>query len=226
MPSATPRWRFLLLTATLWAWMFVAPHVGERWGVQLLLQLFLIHLVVVTLWANPRWGAMRKVLVGFWCLSLASAIAMSLSAGDESDRLARSAQCLALIPLLALLATGILRYVFTRRQLDGDGVFATIAAYLLIAIVFAQVYTLLVVWEPASFSAAVPLAEQTPDKLHASLIYYSLITLATVGYGDILPASETARTFAVMEATVGQFYIAVIVAVFVGMYAAERGRER
>ena len=54
MPSATPRWRFLLLTATLWAWMFVAPHVGERWGVQLLLQLFLIHLVVVTLWANPR----------------------------------------------------------------------------------------------------------------------------------------------------------------------------
>ena len=69
-----------------------------------------------------------------------------------------------------------------------------------------------------------PLAGRTPEQLHADLLYYSLITLATVGYGDILPASETARTFAVMEATVGQFYIAVIVAVFVGMYAAERER--
>ena len=226
MPSAAPRWRFLLLTATLWTWMFVAPHVGERWGVQLLLQLFLIHVVVVTLWANPRWGAMRTVLVGFWLLSLASAIAMSLSPADETNRLARSAQCLALIPLLVLLASGILRHVFTRRQLDVDGIFATVAAYLLIAIVFAQVYTLLALWQPAAFSAAVPFAEQTPDGVHASLIYYSLITLATVGYGDILPVSETARTFAVMEATVGQFYIAVIVAVFVGMYAAERGRER
>ena len=226
MSSALLRWRFFLLAATLWAWMFIAPHVGARWGVQLLLQLFLIHLVVVTLWANPRWGAMRKVLIGFWCLSLASALGMSLPMGDDSDRLARSAQCIALIPLLLLLATGVLRYVFTRRQLDSDGLFATIVAYLLIAVVFAQIYTLLAVWDPASFSAAVPLAGRTPEQLHADLLYYSLITLATVGYGDILPASETARTFAVMEATVGQFYIAVIVAVFVGMYAAERERGK
>lgn len=225
MPSAAPRWRFLLLTATLWTWMFVAPHVGQRWGMQLPLHLILIHVVVVTLWANPRWGAMRKVLLGFWGLSLAGAVATSLPMAEDVDRLARSAQCLALIPLLALLAAGVLRYVFTRRQLDADGLFATMIAYQLIAVVFAQLYTLLTVWEPASFSAAVPLADRTPGQLHADLLYYSLITLATVGYGDILPASETARTFAVMEAVVGQFYIAVIVAVFVSMYATERGRE-
>lgn len=222
MPPPPPRWRFLLATATLWAWMFVAPHVGERWGVQLLLQLFLIHLVVVTLWANPRWGAMRKVLLGFWFLSLASTVAMTLPLADDSHRLARAAQCLALVPLLALLAAGVLRFVFTRERLDTDSLFATVVAYLLIAVVFAQVYTLLAVWNPASFSAAVPLAEQTPDQVHAGLLYYSLITLATVGYGDVLPVSETARTFAVLEATVGQFYIAVIVAVFVSMYAADR----
>jgi hypothetical protein len=49
-----------------------------------------------------------------------------------------------------------------------------------------------------------------------------MITLATVGYGDILPVTEIARTMAVFEATVGQFYIAVVVAVFIGMYAAQR----
>ena len=143
-----------------------------------------------------------------------------------APRLARSAQCIALVPLLSLLAAGILRYVFSRRQLDADGIFATIAAYLLIAIVFAQVYTLLAIWDPASFDAPVPLAGRSPDQVQADLLYYSLITLATVGYGDVLPVSATARTLAVMEATVGQFYIAVIVAVFVGMFAVERQRRR
>ena len=61
-----------------------------------------------------------------------------------------------------------------------------------------------------------------PQLLQSNLLYFSLITLATVGYGDILPVSETARTLAVIEATVGQFYIAVVVAVFVGMYATQR----
>lgn len=151
---------------------------------------------------------------------------MSFPMGDDLDRLARSGQCVALVPLLALLATGVLHYVFTRRELDSDSLFATVLAYTLIAVVFAQVYTLLAIWDPASFSAAVSFAEQTPDQVHASLLYYSLITLATVGYGDVLPVSATARTLAVLEATVGLFYVAVIVAVFVGMYSAERARGR
>jgi hypothetical protein len=62
----------------------------------------------------------------------------------------------------------------------------------------------------------------SPQLLQSSLLYFSLITLATVGYGDILPVSETARTLAVIEATLGQFYVAVIVAVFVAMYATQR----
>jgi hypothetical protein len=54
------------------------------------------------------------------------------------------------------------------------------------------------------------------------MTYFSLVTLATVGYGDILPRSETARMMAMIEAVVGQFYVAVVVAAFVGMFAARR----
>lgn len=225
MAAAEPRWRFLLLTATLCAWMFVAPHLGDRWALQLLLQLFLVHFVAVTLWANPRWGAMRTVLLALWMLSAVSAAAVFVPESHLPERFARAAQSAALIPLLALLAAGILRYVFSRRQLDTDGIFATIAAYLLIAFVFAQIYTLLALWDASSFTAPVALAERTPQQMHADLLYYSLITLATVGYGDILPATDVARTFAVIEATLGQFYVAVIVAVFVGMYAAQQQRQ-
>jgi hypothetical protein len=222
MAEREPRWRFLLLTLSLCAWMFLAPHLGDRWIPQGVLQLFLIHFVVVTLWANPRWGGMRQVLIGFWLLSLLAAGSTLLPLGSESNELARIAHSAAMIPLLVLLAAGILRYVFARRQLDTDGIFATVAAYLLVAFVFAQVYTMLAIITPASFDAPVPLAERSPQHMQADLLYYSLITLATVGYGDILPATDIARTLAVIEATVGQFYVAVIVAVFVGMYSASR----
>ncbi len=54
------------------------------------------------------------------------------------------------------------------------------------------------------------------------MTYFSLVTLATVGYGDILPATSTARMLAMIQAVTGQFYIAVVVAIFVGMYSRQR----
>lgn len=220
MTVREPRWRFLLLTLTLCAWMFLAPHLGDRLVVHGLLQLFLIHFVVVTLWANPRWGRMRQVLIGFWLLALLAAASTFVPMDAESHAVARVAHNTALIPLTVLLTTGLLRYVFARRQLDADGIFATIAAYLLVAFLFAQLYTIMATVAPASFDTPVPLSERSAPQVHADLLYYSLITLSTAGYGDILPATDIARTLAVIEATFGQFYLAIVVAVFVGMYSS------
>jgi uncharacterized membrane protein len=87
---------------------------------------------------------------------------------------------------------------------------------------FAQVYLLMLAWNPDSFTLPVAAADRSPHLLQNDMTYFSLVTLATVGYGDILPRSETARMMAMIEAVVGQFYVAVIVAVFVGMYANQR----
>jgi hypothetical protein len=56
------------------------------------------------------------------------------------------------------------------------------------------------------------------------MAYFSLVTLATVGYGDILPATHAARMVAMFQAVFGQFYIAVVVALFVGMYSSQQRR--
>ena len=117
------------------------------------------------------------------------------------------------LPLLVLLAIGILQFIFRNRTLTVDGIFATVTVYLIIAMFFSMLYLLLIEWNPASFNLHVE--DLSPQLLQSNLLYFSLVTLATVGYGDILPVSETARTLAVIEATVGQFYVAVIVAVFV-----------
>jgi len=97
----------------------------------------------------------------------------------------------------------MLRFVFRERRLTVDGIFATVAAYLVIALLFAQVYLLLLAWNPESFALPVAAAERAPHLLQNDMTYFSLVTLATVGYGDILPRSETARIMAMIEAWSG-----------------------
>lgn len=214
-------WRFLQLTLCIAAWMLLAPHLSDRWLVQALLQLFLLNSVLVTLWANPKWHRLRRVMLGLWIVALAGSLVALLRLGSLGRHVAQTVESASSIPLLALLATGMLHYAFQSRRLTPDGIFSTVAAYLLIALLFAQVYLLLLEWNPAAFHLPAPAAERSPSLLQGDMVYYSVITMATVGYGDMLPVSSTARTLAVLEAVVGQFYVAVIVAVFVGMYATQ-----
>jgi hypothetical protein len=205
--------------------MLLAPSLADRWLVQLLLQLLLINSLVMTLWANPGWDRVRHTMIGLWVVSLLGSLLTLLPLSPAMQHLARTVENASVLPLLAILIAGILRYVFTRRELNVQGLFATIAVYLFIAFFFASVYVLVLEWDPASFHLPVDAAARPRSMLMHDMVYFSMITLATVGYGDILPVSETARSLAVIEAVVGQFYVAIVVAVFVGMYAAAQQRR-
>ena len=221
-PTLRRVWWFTQLTLFIWAWMLVAPSVEQRWLTHLLLQLLLLNAVLTTLKVNPEWAMARGITIGLWLVGLAGSLISFAPVPDGWERWARGAETLSMLPLLALLAAGILRFVYRSRRLTVDGVFATVAVYLLVAIIFAQLYLLLIAANPQSFDLMVPAAERTPRLLQVDMIYYSLITQCSVGYGDVLPMSDTARMLAVIQAVVGQFYMAVVVAIFVGMYATQR----
>lgn len=218
----TRRWHFLQLTLFIAAWLLVAPQLSHRWLVQVALQLVLLNAMLVTLWSNPEWLRYRNRVLVLWALSAAGALLGQAPLPERWAITVLSVEALALLPVLALVAVGMLRYVYRSRRLTLDGIFATIVVYVLIALMFARAYVLLVGIDPVSFDLPVPAGERAPHRLDTDLLYFSLVTLATVGYGDILPASDTARMLAMIEAIVGQFYIAVVVAVFVGMYASQR----
>jgi len=214
-------WRFLQLTLFIVAWMFVSPHVTGRWLILGLLQLFMLNCVLVTLWANPEWRGLRGVTIALWLVSLAGALSSALIGSPESQRWIRVLESVALAPLLGLLAAGSLRFVFRSGRRTIDEIFATVVAYLLLAVLFAQLYEVLLEFNPQSFNIAAA-ADRPPQLVQSDLLYFSFVTLATLGYGDVLPVDETARSLAVVEAVVGQFYVAVIVSVFIGMYTAAR----
>ena len=221
-PTLRRVWWFTQLTLFIWAWMLVAPSLEQRWLTHLLLQLLLLNAVLTTLKVNPEWAMARGITIGLWLVALAGSLISFAPVPDGWERWARGAETLSMLPLLALLAAGILRFVYRSRRLTVDGVFATVAVYLLVAIIFAQLYLLLIAANPQSFDLMVPAAERAPRLLQVDMIYYSLITQCSVGYGDVLPMSDTARMLAVIQAVVGQFYMAVVVAIFVGMYATQR----
>ena len=60
----------------------------------------------------------------------------------------------------------------------------------------------------------------------SELMYFSFVTITTLGYGDLIPVKPLARTVAFLEAIIGQFYVAVLVAWLVGMYLSEKGQHR
>jgi hypothetical protein len=221
-PALRREWWFTQLTLFLGAWMLVAPMLEHRWLTHLLLQLFLLNAVLMTLKVNPEWGHARGATIGLWCLALAGSLVAFAPVPDGWERLARGAETASMLPLLALLAAGILRFVYRSRRLSIDGILATVVVYVLMAIMFSRLYLLLLAANPQSFELPVAAAERTPHLLQIDMLYYSLITQCSVGYGDILPAGEVARMLAVIQAIVGQFYMAVVVAVFVGMYVSQR----
>ena len=221
-PAIHREWWFTQLTLFIWAWMLIAPALEGRWLTHLLLQVCLLNAVLMTLKVNPEWGLARGVTVGLWLLALAGSLIAFAPVPHDWERLARGAETMSLLPLLALLAAGIVRFVYRSRRLTIDGVFATVVVYMIVAIFFSRLYLLILGVNPLAFDLPVPVADRTPHLLQVDLLYYSLITQCSVGYGDVLPMSDTARMLAVIQAVVGQFYMAVVVAIFVGMYATQR----
>jgi hypothetical protein len=119
----------------------------------------------------------------------------------------------------------ILGNIFARRAISGDDVLGTICGYLLASGCFANAYALAEVFVPGSFSVAQESAALRDSHTRTALFnYFSMVTLTTVGYGDITPVRPPATAIAMLEAVFGQFYIAIVVAQLVGLRMAQGER--
>ncbi len=122
---------------------------------------------------------------------------------------------------LAILFTGytaavILSYLFTEDEITIDVIMGAICVYFLIGLAWAFIFFTLELFQPGSFQMP---QGQGIDLSHFS--YYSYVTLTTLGYGDITPISTQARSLALLEAIMGQLYIAILVARLVGIHIAQ-----
>ncbi len=125
---------------------------------------------------------------------------------------------LALDATLLLLAAALqLHSLLQQRRVSADTVVGGINTYLLFALCFMLLHSLLEVFQPGAYTlGGAPLYEHVRDKdfaeSFATMLYFSFVTLTTLGYGDIVPVSGAAKMLASGEALFGQIYLAVFVA--------------
>ena len=119
--------------------------------------------------------------------------------------------------LLAMIATA--RQALRPGVVDGERLFAALDAYLMAGLLFGVCYRALEQIWPTSFGAPTVMDLGLQDA-----IYFSFITLATLGYGDIVPVGGPARGLATLEAVSGQMYLAVLVARLVSLYSKREER--
>jgi len=102
--------------------------------------------------------------------------------------------------------------VFRRGAVNQHRILGAVAVYLLIGLAWASAYELLHFVRPGAFGSALA-AEPAPQ----TWIYYSFVTLTTMGYGDITPVHPVARSLAIAEALIGQLYLAITLARLVSL---------
>lgn len=131
------------------------------------------------------------------------------------------------VSLLALIGFLFVAIVYTLKQVafgtevSANRLVGAVCVYLLLGTIWAMSYSIVELAYPGSFAGFTPWADRGWD---SEWIYFSFVTMTTLGYGDILPISATARAMAYMQAILGQFYVAVLVAGLVSAYISERKR--
>ncbi|MFV2071304.1 MAG: potassium channel family protein [Thermoanaerobaculales bacterium] len=121
----------------------------------------------------------------------------------------------------------ILHDLLKGNRSTGEQIFGAICAYLFIGALFALVFAHAEFVDPGAFSVSENLIAVHGDRPLSLFTYFSFVTLTTLGYGDITPISEAARTLAWFEALVGQLYLAVMIAGLVAVHISggRQGRQ-
>ena len=154
------------------------------------------------------------------------AIAARFIAAFRPDTTAQNTTTLTLSALFFLfLVWNLLHDLAQENRPTSERISGALCAYIFIGILFALVYAHMEYRQPGTFAIAnqgTGAAASGESSLLPVFTYYSFITLTTLGYGDIAPVAEHARTLAWLQALLGQLYLAVMVAGFVAVHISER----
>jgi hypothetical protein len=129
---------------------------------------------------------------------------------------------------LGFLIWNLLHDLAQQDRPTSERIFGALCAYVFIGLLFAVIYAHMEYRQPGTFATSQAVfAEdaQQESNLFPIFTYFSFVTLTTLGYGDITPVAEHARTLAWFEALLGQLYLAVMVAGFVAVHISERMKK-
>ena len=172
---------------------------------------------LIVAWASSVLRRLRGQLAAATLLVLALPVAVARLSGAEQTANVLGSLWLSLVLLLTLVT--IVGRILQHDEVSLQTLFGALSAYLMIGLIFASWYAALQTVGNGTLFAG------THDANGKTLQYFSFITLTTTGYGDFVPATDLARAVAVLEALIGQIFLATLVARLVASFAGRRRRS-
>lgn len=177
-----------------------------------LFYLFYAGLFIFGTWALNRSVPLRMAAVVFGIAVFVAGVFNAASPGPVAEL----AVLLTSIGHHVVLAIALALYTFRARTVMSDVVLAAASLYLVVGSGFGAIFALIEWLVPGSFAVASGAAVTWQQ-----MVYYSYVTLTTVGYGDVTPISHYAQSVAVFEAILGVLYTVILLSRIVGLSASQ-----
>jgi hypothetical protein len=225
-PEST-RTPFTILLVILAVVLMVAPLLSVTGLARLILELVVVVAIATAVW-RVRPGRLLSIL------SLSAAVAAGttmvfsfFSPGPRWVALDYSA----VIVFVALVVVAITRNVWREREVSADTIVGGIAVYVLLGVAWSAAYQMLEAAVPGSFEVVSGSGAhwgpwETAPGQYPRLFFFSFVTLTTLGYGDLVPASIPAAALSTIEAVVGPLYLTVLIARLVSLHVASAKLDR
>jgi voltage-gated potassium channel len=201
----------LVLGLILVVFVFTSVAPNSPWADSTLVLLQSLTLVTA-LWTSGVAKADSRISISLVALATASALALLIFGGTFFEAVVLILAGLLTLATILTVALGIV----DQGEANVKAVTGAVCVYVLIGLLFVFLYGVIATVGSSDFFA------QGTDGTRSLRLYFSFVTLATLGYGDYTPAHELGRTLAIVEALFGQLYLVTVIALLVSRI---RGRD-
>lgn len=213
-PSLTIRYKFLF--AMLMLTLVVSPLLPEATLGAIAYELFIFFVLMSSLIAIASSKKVALVGLGLTASALVGGVLRHLI---ELPLMADVLTRLSGAGVLALTTSLIVGHVGREQRVTGQMIFGAMSAYLLIGFIASALFGALSTVDPQTLNI-LSSAAGNYAALESSYLYFSFVTLTTLGYGDVAPVTPIARTLAALVAVTGQLFVAVLLARVVALYVS------
>ena len=220
MMSNLGRTNFFYLLIALLIVLIVIPLANDldMIGAPLIRGQVFSGLLIIGVWSLRGGGRYFTVGMAF----VVAGVVLNVLAVNLPGQFLQQASILALMGFMLVAVTFTMKQIAFGNEINTNRIVGAVCVYLLLGVIWAMTYNLVETILPGSFAGFSPTHDHG---WNSEWLYFSFVTMTTLGYGDILPVSAIARGFAYMQAIVGQFYIAVLVAGLVSAYVSKRNKN-
>ncbi|HMK31439.1 MAG TPA: potassium channel family protein [Terriglobales bacterium] len=214
-------WSLSALTATLVIYIFaIFPLADVGWVGRIVRSTFFTLLLMSGAVAVGRLKIRPVPVIAIVALTVLVHWASLLRSSEVLDTLERALFLLSLMILAAI----VLARVFASGPVNVHRIQGAVCAYLLLGLMWATAYSIAQIVHPGAIQF--PASQAEPRQHGSEFVYYSFVTLTTLGYGDMIPTIPATRSLATLEALVGQLYPAILIARLVSLELSDRERGK